>query len=95
MDGILSRIELAGSWVFGVLVDLAQHLVSSFECPSLDIFVVVPCHLLVVGCSPKTSPVFQFINGVKVVVKLLPVGILIEPLVPKGWDPCFNMYDNF
>ena len=73
----IGRTQLAGSWVFGVLVDSAQHPVSNFESLSSDVLVVVPCHLLLVGCSLKTNCVSQLINGVKVVVKLLQVGILV------------------
>ena len=90
-----SKTKLASSWVFGILEDSAKHPVSSLECPSSDFFVVVLCYLLVVGCSLETSRVSQLINGVKFVVKLLPVGILIKLLVPKGWDSCFNRYDSF
>ena len=90
-----SRTKLVGSWVFGVLIDSVQHPVSNLEFHNSDVLVVVPCYSLVVGCSPETSHGFQLINGVEVVVKLLPVGILIKPLVPKGWDPCFNRYDSF
>ena len=48
-----------------------------------------------VCCSLETSLVSKFINGVKIVVKLLLVGILVELLVPKGLDPYFNKYDSF
>ena len=89
------RTKLAGTWVFSILEDSAQHSVSSLECSSSDILVVVLGHLLVVGCSPETSHVPQLINRVKVVIELLPVGILVEPLVLEGLDPCFNKYDGF
>ena len=59
-----------------------QHPVSSLEYPSSDVLIVVLCYLLMVGYSLETSCVSQLIDGVEVVVKLLPVGILIEPLVP-------------
>ena len=77
-----SNTELAGSWVFGVLIEFAQHLVSSLESPSSDVLVVVPCYLLMVGCSSETSRVSQLIDGVEVMVKLLTIGILVEPLIP-------------
>ena len=75
--------------------DSAYHLLSGLECPSSDVLVIVLCYLLVVGYSLETSLVSKFINGVKIVVKLLLVGILVELLVPKGLDPYFNKYDSF
>ena len=51
----------------------------------MDILVVVLGYLLVVGHSPETSHVPQLIDRVKVVIKLLPIGILIEPLVLRDW----------
>ena len=90
-----SWAKLANTWVFGILEDSAQHPVSSLECPSSDVLVVVLGYLLVAGCSPETSHVSQLIDRVKVVIELLPIGILVEPLVPKGLDPCFDRYDGF
>lgn len=77
----LGRTELASSWVFGVLVDSVQHPISSLEGPSLNVLVVVSCHLLMTSYSPETSHVSQLIDGVEVVVELLPVGVLIKPLL--------------
>ena len=72
--------KLANTWVFGILEDSAQHPVSSLECPSSDVLVVLLGHLLVVGCSLETYHVSQLVDGVKVMFELLLVGVFIKTL---------------
>ena len=61
----------------------------------MDVLVIVLGYLLVVGRNLETSHVPQLIGKVKVVIELLPIGILVKPLVPEGLDPCFDRYDGF
>ena len=76
------RTKLVCHCVLHVLEDLAYHLASLLESSHSDVLIIVSSYLLLVDCSAKVSFARQLVDGIKIVIEFLLVGVFVEPLAP-------------
>ena len=74
------RLEIASSCILCVLEDSAYYPIPRFEYPCSYVLIVVSCYHMVVSYGLEASHVPQLIDGIEVVVELLPVSVFFMPL---------------